>query len=491
MTSPRLNPKNPLAPCILWFRLDLRLEDNPALHAAVATGRPIIPVYIWAPLEEGDWQPGGAARLWLALSIESLAKSFEEIGSRLVVRVGESGEQLTALIRETGANAIYWNRRYEPDTIARDAAIKSALQADGIEVHSTNSALLFEPWNIQTGEGKPYQVFTAFWKACCKQTEPPTPLPAPTQLESPSTWPESIPTSKLPLLPKTDWTQGIRRTWNPGESGAHKQLRQFLDNSVLHYTEGRDIPSESHTSRLSPHLHFGEIGPRQIWHATRARLAGNATPGLERNAEKFLAEVGWREFAYHLLYHFPQTTTKPLRERFAKFPWQPQSHELKAWQRGCTGYPIVDAGMRELWETGWMHNRVRMIVASFLTKDLLIPWQDGARWFWDTLVDADLASNTLGWQWTAGCGADAAPYFRVFNPVSQGEKFDPEGIYVRRYCPELAKLSNAFIHKPWEASDIERRAAGITLGEDYPAPIVDHGEARKRALALFETIKAN
>lgn len=475
---------------IVWFRLDLRLADNPALHAAVQRGAPIVPVFVWAPEDERNWTPGGASRYWLHQSLASLSRNLDTIGSRLVLRTARMAyDALDEILRETNADAVYWNRRYEPAPVARDIAIKAALIERGIAVESFNSALLFDPWEIKNKQGAPFQVFTPFWKACLAASGPPEPLPAPRRLPAPDKWPKSAALEEFELEPRIDWASGIREAWTPGEIGAHSNLDCFIGR-IANYPEDRDRPDTEGTSRLSPYLHFGEIGPRQIWHAVREHAATAAEKGVARGEEKFLAEVGWREFAHHLLFHFPHTTDEPLRDTFARFPWAKNRRRLRAWQRGVTGYPIVDAGMRELWRTGWMHNRIRMIVASFLTKDLLIPWQEGAKWFWDTLVDADLASNTLGWQWTAGCGADAAPYFRIFNPTSQGVKFDPKGDYVRQWVPELTRLDTKWIHNPSNAPDDVLREAGVVLGKTYPKPIVDHGEARARALEAFAAIKA-
>lgn len=467
-------------PILVWFRRDLRVEDQPALHAAARTGRPVIPVYIDSPSEEDPWAPGGASRWWLHHSLVALSQALQKLGSRLILRQSETASTLDELIRSTGATAVYWNRLYDPAVIARDTKIKANLKAAGVDVQSFNHTLLFEPHQIKNKTGKPFQVFTPFWKHCLTQEEPAAPLPVPPALAAPESWPESVDIDDLKLLPTIPWDAGFYDEWSPGEAGAHQQLAIFQERAMAAYKERRDFPAVSGTSRMSPHLHFGEIGPRQVWHAAQEAMVGNAEKGLIKGAEFFLREVGWREFAYHLLFHFPHTPEQPLREEFAEFPWRDSDEELRAWQRGLTGYPMVDAGMRELWHTGWMHNRVRMIVASFLVKDLLLPWQAGARWFWDTLVDADLASNTLGWQWAGGCGADAAPYFRIFNPVLQGLKFDPDGIYVRKWVPELADLPNEQIHAPWEA-DLPVDA--------YPAPIVDHKEARDRALAALSEIK--
>ncbi|GMW02810.1 MAG: deoxyribodipyrimidine photolyase [Candidatus Hydrogenedentota bacterium] len=476
------------AAAIVWFRQDLRLADNPALDAAIRTGLPVLPVYIWCPEEEYPWAPGGASRYWLHQSLESLGQSLEKRGSRLIIRKGPAATALSEIAHESRGTVVFWNRRYEPQVLARDRSVEHRLTELGIDCRTFNASLLFEPWEVQTKEGRPYQVFTPYWRTCLGTAEPADPLAAPNSLRTPSTWPRSLALGNLKLEPRIPWAKGIASAWRFGEVAAMDRLETFLDENIGDYSLRRDTPSQPGTSRLSPHLHFGEISPRQIWHATHDRMAAERDRDTSDAAQKFLAEIGWREFSYHLLYHFPTLPREPLRDAFRAFPWQADEHALKAWQRGLTGYPIVDAGMRELWTTGWMHNRVRMIVASFLTKDLLISWHDGAVWFWDTLVDADLASNTQGWQWTAGCGADAAPYFRVFNPVSQGEKFDPRGEYVRRWVPELCSLPDGLIHKPWEASPIELASAGVALGNTYPAPVVDHAEARKLALAAYETI---
>jgi deoxyribodipyrimidine photo-lyase len=464
--------------CLMWFRTDLRLTDNPALAAAVERGQPVVPVFIWSSDEEGKWTPGAASRWWLHQSLENLDAALRRSGSRLIIRQGSTLEVLRQLIRQTRADSVFWNRRYEPALISRDETIRQALRADGLTVQTFNSALLFEPDEIRNAAGKPFRVFTPFWKACLKWEKPTPTRPAPKRLLSPKRWPSSLPLASLQLPPAIDWAKGIRRAWMPGERGAQTALRQFLRDGVSEYSRMRDRPDIAGTSRLSPHLHFGEIGPRQVWEALRS---GAVTP--------YLRQLGWREFAYHVLIHFPETTDQPLRPEYVRFPWSENAKALRAWQRGRTGYPVVDAGMRQLWTTGWMHNRVRMIVASFLVKDLLIPWQRGAEWFWDTLVDADLANNTLGWQWTAGCGADAAPFFRIFNPVGQGERFDPNGDYVRRWVPELAKLPTRWIHQPWQAPASMLRDAGVVLGRTYPRPIVDHAVARARTLQAFARMR--
>lgn len=474
---------------IVWFRQDLRLDDQPALAAAIAQGGGVIPVYIWAPQEEGDWRAGGASQWWLHQSLNQLDQQLRSFGSRLIIRRGESLHELNQLIQETGAASVVWTRRYEPAAIERDKRVKAELRRSGIHAESFNGQLLFEPWDVQTKEKRPYQVFTAFWKSCLSMPDPAEPTAAPKTLKSPEIWPTTLSVMDLGLLPKIAWDAGLANDWVPGAGEAQRQFKRFLKSAILGYDQGRDLPAEPGTSRLSPYLHFGEISPRRIWHEIqhlcRSQPAGQATSG----AETYLKELGWREFAHHLLFHFPQTPQRPLREDFARFPWVNDAPGLLAWQRGKTGYPIVDAGMRQLWATGWMHNRVRMIVASFLVKDLLIDWRRGAEWFWDTLVDADLSNNTLGWQWSAGCGADAAPYFRVFNPALQSAKFDPEGTYIRQWIPGLKKLAARWIHSPWDAPQDELARAGIELGKNYPWPIVDHSQARQQALQAFQQLK--
>ncbi len=475
---------------ILWLRLDLRLADNPALQAAIKRGGAVIPVFIHAPDEEAPWQPGAASRWWLHQSLHALDADLRAASSKLVIREGPSLATLRHLVKEIGAGAVFWNRRYERAVIARDATIKEALLAQGLEAESFNGALLNEPWTIQNQSGRPFQVFTPFWRHCLTKSAPAGPLPAPRRIPAPNSWPKSLAIEALELEPKIKWAEGMRAAWQPGAAGGRAQLKRFLKEALLNYTEDRNRPDRVGTSRLSPHLHFGEITPRQIWHAVRRHAGAKYIPETTWRGWQFLTEIGWREFAHHLLWHFPHTPSMPLRAGFKNFRWRKDAAFLKAWQDGRTGFPIVDAGMRELWVTGWMHNRVRMIVASFLVKDLLMSWTEGARWFWDTLVDADLAQNTLGWQWTAGCGADAAPYFRVFNPIGQGEKFDPYGDYVRRWCPELAKLPGEWLHRPWQAPPEILDRAGLRVGRDYPEPIVSHAIAREVALEAFARIKS-
>ena len=473
---------------IAWFRRDLRINDHPALRAAIAAGGAVIPVYIHGP-EGVGWVPGGASRWWLHHSLAALSADLERRGSRLVLRRGPAAERLADLAAETGASAVYTSRHCEPAAAARDAGIERRLQKEGLEVCTFPGALLAEPDEVRTAADTPYKVFTPFWRNLSDRLEVEAPLPAPSRLPAPARWPDSDPLDALGLLPRVNWAAGLAAAWQPGEAGAAKALTRFLDRHVQAYDRRRDFPGVPGTSRLSPHLHFGELSPRTAWAAVEDRVEEDAEPGVIRGGEAWLRQLAWREFAHHLLHHFPDTDRRPLRPEFEDFPWRDDPAALKAWQRGQTGYPVVDAGMRELWTTGWMHNRVRMIVASFLVKDLLVPWQRGAEWFWDTLVDADLANNSLGWQWTAGCGADAAPFFRVFNPTAQAGRYDSAGEYVRRWVPELSGLPDAHLNEPWRAPAEALRQAGVALEETYPRPIVDHGEARRRALDALQAIR--
>jgi deoxyribodipyrimidine photo-lyase len=472
---------------IVWFRHDLRLDDNPALAAAARRGA-VVPLFIWAPEEERPWEPGAASRWWLHQSLERFSAAVEKAGGTLIFRRGPTLETLRAVARESGATHVVWNRRYEPAVISRDTGIKKALAADGLEVESFNGGLLYEPMHVATKEGRPYQVFTPFWRALLSRDEPAEPVKAPKTLRGVSKKISGLALDALGLLPRIDWAATMRTSWTPGEAGARRRLDAFVQRPLTTYGSERDRPDHEGTSGLSPHLHFGEISPRRVWHAVREAAGGKPAAKIAGSPEVYLRELGWREFASHLLYHFPHTTDAPLRSDYARFPWVKDPVGLRAWHRGRTGFPIVDAGMRQLWATGWMHNRVRMIVASFLVKDLRVSWLEGARWFWDTLVDADLAANTLGWQWAAGCGADAAPYFRVFNPTSQGTKFDPDGDYVRAWVPELKDLPADDIHEPAAADRATLVKAGVRLGHDYPEPLVDHAEARKRALEALKTV---
>jgi deoxyribodipyrimidine photo-lyase len=461
---------------LVWFRNDLRLADNPALIAGLGSGRPVVPVYVLDEETDGIRPLGAASRWWLHQSLHALDASLRAIGSRLVLRRGPAEQAIEDLAAECDASAVYWNRAYDQGARERDARLKQAFNRRGVTAEGLKGNLLFEPWEALTASASGFRVFSAFWRACRGLPSPTAPLPAPRTLPAPDAWPSSDRIVDWRLLPSAfDWTGGLGATWTPGEAAAALRLMQFLDHALARYRLERDLPAVDATSRLSPHIAFGEISPRQIWRAATTRGHSAAT-------EKFLSEIGWREFAYHLLFHHGNLAERNFRPEFDAFPWLEADGALEAWRRGRTGYPIVDAGLRELWATGWMHNRLRMIVASFLTKDLMIDWRAGERWFWDTLVDADPANNAFGWQWVAGCGADAAPYFRVFNPVLQGEKFDPTGDYVRRWVPELAALPAESIHRPWTADR-------PLPPEIYPSPIVDHAAARERALGAFRALR--
>jgi deoxyribodipyrimidine photo-lyase len=473
---------------IVWFRRDLRLTDNPALAAACERAQRVVALYVHAPHEDGEWAAGAASRWWLHHSLASLDAALRSRGGSLILRTGDSLPTLLEVAREARATQVYWNRLYYPRAIERDTRVKSALRESGFDCESFNGSLLAEPRQLRTGQGDPYRVFTPFWRACSANLDTlPRPQPPPVEIRAPETAPRSLALEQLELSPRIRWDAGLASAWTPGEAGALARVETFAGDALARYGDFRNRPDEPGTSRLSPHLHFGEIGPRQCLAAVRGAVAER--PGAQVPAEAFVRQLGWREFAHHLLHHFPHTVASSLDQRFDAFQWSADGALLETWQRGRTGYPFVDAGMRELWATGWMHNRVRMIVASLLTKNLRLPWLEGARWFWDTLVDADLANNTLGWQWTAGCGADAAPYFRVFNPMLQAERFDPERAYLRRWLPELARMPDAWIHRPWEAPSSILAEAGVTLGRDYPLPVVDFRESRATALAAYAAIK--
>ena len=470
-----------MSTALVWFRRDLRLADNPALAAALDAHEHVIPIYVHAPDEEAPWQPGAASRWWLHHSLAALDADLRRRGSALHIAHGPSLQALREIREASDASAIYWNRLYEPAITARDREIKQALLDDGVDARSFKAAVLFEPWEVMTGQDQPYRVFTPFWRKARAELQVRPPLPVPERMPA-VTLAGSLTIDELDLLPRLSWDAGFYEAWVPGESGALEALDRFLESAVVDYAQERDRPDRDATSRLSPHLHFGEISPMQIaWELDeRARAEGRAE--RSNGAEKFLSEIGWREFSVHLLFHFPDMPEKNLNARFDDFRWGEDDDEAIArWQQGITGIPMVDAGMRELWATGIMHNRVRMLVASFLTKNLRQHWRHGAAWFWDTLVDADLANNSQGWQWTAGCGVDASPYFRIFNPVTQGEKFDPDGDYVRRWVPELAELPASLIHQPWTES-------GCLEGTGYPPPMVDLAESRQRALAAYQDL---
>ena len=474
---------------VVWFRNDLRVRDNPALADACTGEEPVVALFVLEDGDDGPRAPGGASRWWLHHSLASLDASLDRLNIPLVLLRGPAKDAVLRFADRAGATRVCWNRRYEPGAIATDKSIKSALGEQGTEVRSHNGVLLCEPWTVETGQGSPYRVFTPFWRKARETLDLGSPLEVPEPRANrffPRETGDDLETwALLPTAP--DWATGFSPLWAPGEAGAGDKLTAFLDDALDGYGKSRDVPSSAATSLLSPHLRFGEISPRAVWHAVDNRMS--ASGSLDGDGEKFLSELGWREFAYHLLYHYPETVTENFNRDFDAFEWRTDQAQLEAWQQGRTGYPIVDAGMRELWATGYMHNRVRMIAASFLTKHLRLHWHEGEAWFWDTLVDADPASNISNWQWVAGTGADAAPYFRIFNPVLQGEKFDAEGAYVRKWVPELTDLPNKVIHKPWTAGSDTLKTAGVELGKGYPSPIVDHADARTAALSAFENLK--
>ena len=472
-------------PSVVWFREDLRLADNPALHAGLARGEPVVCVYV-LETDRIVRPHGSASRWWLHHSLAALGSDLAKRGGGLILRRGPAATVVPALAREVDAGAVYWNRRYGSAEGVDDATAE-ALSTAGIASESFNAKLLREPWDVETKSGGSFKVFTAYWRAASAGPETGDPLPAPSRIEGLATPPRSDDLAAWALLPtKPDWAKDFGDTWTPGEAGAQARLADFLKDRLEEYDLRRDFPASEVTSRLSPHLAFGEIGPRQVF----AALSATRHPGSEA-ARRFRSEIGWREFSYHLLAQEPDLAGTNFNKAFDDFSWRDAPADLHAWQRGRTGYPIVDAAMRQLWQTGWMHNRLRLIVGSFLVKDLLIDWRAGEAWFWDTLVDADPANNPANWQWVAGSGADAAPYFRVFNPILQGEKFDPDGVYVRRWVPELAQLPDKLIHQPWTATPLELASAGIELGKTYPHPIVDHKAGRERALKAYATIRGS
>ncbi|MFP4312736.1 MAG: cryptochrome/photolyase family protein [Alphaproteobacteria bacterium] len=468
---------------LIWFRQDLRLHDNPALHHAVENEYKIIPLFILDDENAGPWKRGGASRWWLHQSLQSLNNSLE---GNLVFRKGKADEIIPELVKEHEIKAVFWNRCYEPWRISRDQNIKTQLKESRIECDTFNGSLLWEPWEIKKDDGTPYKVFTPFYKKGCLNAAPPLePLPKPDNISFADFRPR-YDVSDLDLLPAIQWYRKMKPHWEISESGAHERLHHFLENGLSGYKEDRNRPDKDNTSMLSPYLHHGEISVREIWHQARAKGMDCAP---EKDVEHFCSELGWREFSHSLLYYNPEITDKPIQAKFEAFPWDKNDAYLERWQKGQTGIPIVDAGMRQLWQTGWMHNRVRMIVGSFLIKNMLIHWQEGHKWFWDCLVDADYANNGASWQWVAGCGADAAPYFRIFNPVTQGEKFDPDGAYIRQYVPELKELPTKYLYAPWEAPPLVLKEAGITLGKDYPEAVVDLKASRNRALEAFQSLK--
>ena len=467
---------------ILWFRVDLRLSDNPALKKAIDLNLPVLPIFIYDEEDAQSRSLGAASKWWLHKSLENLSNELELVGSKLLIFKGKAEEVLQKLIYDTRATNVLWNRRYEPWAVKRDRLIKEKLSAQSINIMSFNGSLLYEPWEIKSKIGNPLKVFTPYKRALLSKGIPEPVNSKPTKLLSPTEWPVSQSIDKLKLIENKSWSIKFHNYWEPGSNKAKEKLEIFKSDALHDYNINRDIPSIEGTSKLSPHLRFGEISPKEVL---------NSINHIEENdgINVYKSEIIWREFSHNLLWYFPNIHNTPIKNEFEKFEWDNNEANLIAWKKGLTGYPIVDAGMRELWATGWMHNRVRMIVASFLTKHLLLPWQLGEEWFWDTLLDADPASNTSGWQWVSGCGADAAPYFRIFNPIFQGEKFDPDGKYIKKFIPELNKLPKKFIHEPWKADSAILKNSDIKLGDTYPNPIVDHKFARERALNKYAELR--
>lgn len=467
---------------IMWFRQDLRVNDNPALNAACDMGK-ILPIYIYDDTTPDGRVPGSASQWWLHHSLTSLN---DRLNGHLKIFKGDPKVLIPKIMEAIKAKAIFWNRCYEPWQINRDKEIKKQLIDSGFEAYSSNGSLLWEPMKVLKKDGTPYKVYTPYYRnGCLKIEEPRYPKAPPARITYADDEYKDDGLDALNLLPGIKWDSTISKMWKPGEEGAADNLSEFIQHAARHYKDGRDIPSMKGTSRLSSHLHFGEVSPNQVWYAIKDTFGATE----DKSIDTYLSELGWREFSYYLLFHFPTLPNKNFNDKFDKFPWRKDAKALKAWQTGNTGIPIVDAGMRELWQTGYMHNRVRMIVGSFLVKNLLLSWHEGERWFWDTLLDADLASNSAGWQWVAGSGADASPYFRIFNPILQGEKFDKKGKYVRKYCPELKDLPDKYIHKPWETPGVIAKDAKLELGKSYPEPIVDLKASRQRALDAFQEIK--
>jgi len=469
--------------CIVWLRKDLRIHDHPGFKAAVEQGYEILPLFIW-DAQDHRWAEGEASQWWLYYALTDLAEQLAELGGELHIcrAKGNSAEVLETIAKAYNADTIFWGRRYEPEIIERDKDIKQGLKADGYEVKSYNTHLLFEPHTIKNKSGSHFKVFTPYWKHCREHAVDPVSVTDWKPCKFIAVNGDSLSIDKLNLLPQIEWDKGFHETWNPTRKGAEDRLELMKQGKAKIYQGKRDTPAADGTSKLSPWLQWGQLSAREIYHA----LANSSDEIIHTG---YLRQLFWREFSYHLLYHAPHSTDRPLRPEYEEFCWKPNQAYLKAWQEGNTGYPIIDAGMRQLWRTGWMHNRVRMVVSSFLVKHLLQDWREGASWFWDTLVDSDLANNTMGWQWIAGSGADASPYFRIFNPITQGEKFDKEGDYVREFCPELADVPNRYIHKPWDMPELELAVAGVTLGKDYPFPIISHPDGRQQALEAFATFQ--
>ena len=467
---------------VMWFRQDLRLADNPALTNALEDGK-TLPIFILDDLNSKEHVNGAASKWWLHHSLIKLNKSLK---NKLCFFVGNPIDILDEIHKQFEISNIFWSRCYEPWRIKRDKKIKKYFNDQNVNVNTFNGSLLWEPWNIAKKDGTPYKVFTPYYrKGCLNSDKPRMPLPVP-NLSNLISIDHDFKIEDLELMPKNNWYNKMTSLWSPGEEGALNKIEEFISNGLNNYKEGRNFPSNQNVSQLSPHLHFGEVSPNQVWYRAKTK---EGKLGIKKDLDHFLSELGWREFSFNLLYHFPFLPKENLQKKFDNFPWDNDKDKLKKWQKGLTGYPIVDAGMQELWQTGYMHNRLRMVVGSFLVKNLLLHWHHGERWFWDCLIDADLASNSAGWQWIAGSGADAAPYFRIFNPITQGQKFDPDGKYTRKYLPVLNDMPDKFLFNPWEAPEDVLRSAGVKLGENYPLPIVEIGSSRQKALEAFATTK--
>jgi len=468
---------------VMWFRQDLRLADNPALSKALEDGK-TLPIFIFDNVNSKEYINGAASKWWLHHSLTKLNKSLK---SKLCFFIGNPIDILNEINNKLKISNIFWCRCYEPWRIKRDKKIKKYFNDQNINVNTLNGSLLWEPWNIAKKDGTPYKVFTPYYrKGCLNSDKPRMPLPVPNLSNLISIENYGLNIDDLDLMPKQNWYSKMTSLWSPGEEGGLNKIEEFISNGLNNYKEGRNFPSNQNVSQLSPHLHFGEVSPNQVWYRAKTK---EGKLGIKKDLDHFLSELGWREFSFNLLYHFPFLPKENLQKKFDNFPWDNDKDKLKKWQRGLTGYPIVDAGMQELWQTGYMHNRLRMVVGSFLVKNLLLHWHHGERWFWDCLIDADLASNSAGWQWIAGSGADAAPYFRIFNPITQGQKFDPEGRYTRKYLPVLRNMPDKFLFNPWEAPEDVLKSADVKLGDNYPLPIVEIGSSRQKALEAFSTTK--
>lgn len=471
---------------VVWMRRSLRLADNPALLEATKNHKAVLCCFVLDP--QDSWANGSAIRSWLDKSLRSLTQELVSKGSQLYIAQGNAVSEILRICEETKAKKLYVPKRYDSWGLFEEKKLQSKVSGLDLQLELLQSYLLWEPLDVLTNMKTPYKVYTAFWNACLKVPPPAKPLPAPKTVHCPLTlFKASVEIDKLKLKPKINWDSVFFEEWEVGETAAHKNLSRLLKSTISSYEVNRNIPGIAGTSRLSPHLALGEISPRQIWWKV---LEKRGEKNLSFSELVYLKELVWREFSQHLIFHFPQLVSEPLRENFKRFPWKKDPEAFDKWKRGMTGFPIVDAGMRELWKTGWMHNRVRMIVASFLVKNMMVSWKEGADWFQDTLVDFDLANNVLGWQWVAGCGVDASPFFRIFNPILQGEKFDKDGAYVKKWCPELAELPSKWIHQPFSAPASVLAEYGLVLGKNYPLPMLKLPESRDLALKAFKKISS-